>query len=184
MGCGCGHGRWLGRRRRSGIGIGAGLRDEGGEGGEEFAMPLLWRVSAQRDGVDAFALEVVGHLDRFLPLVYEHQDPLDFRPVGLGVASVRRGVLGGCFADGVDGVGAGEELVVAVRIALDVDDAQLHAARDGVQVWCHEAPEVGKARAEVGVQAAGDGGGAEDELLQGRGTFVYDFGGDGREGAV
>lgn len=71
-------------------------------------------------------------------------------------------MLGGGFADGPDGVGAGERLVAAVRVLFHVDDAELDAARDGVEVGGDEATHVGEAVAEVGVETPGDGGGAED----------------------
>ena len=131
---------------------------------------MLGRVAAEGLGVDALGLEIGGDFGGAFALVDEDEDTFDVDAVGgeavraAGGGGCRGGadVLGGGFADRPDGVGAGEHFVAAVRVFFDVDDAELDAPRDGVQVRGHEAAHGGEAGPEVGVQAAGDGGGAED----------------------
>lgn len=136
-------------------------------------MALIGRVATEGEGVDAFGSEVGGHLGGFFALVDEDEDAFEIDAFGreLVVAAgygwgsgggVCEDVLGGGFADGPDGVGARERFVAAVGLLFYVDDAELDAARDGVQFWGGEAAHVREAVAEVGVEASGDGGGAED----------------------
>ena len=147
-----------------------------GEGGEDLGLALLGGVAGQGDGVDALGGQVLGHLFGGVALVDEDEHALD------GVGGF--GVVVHGFADRPDDVGAGEVAVATVGFFVDVDDAELDAAGDGVQFGGDEAGDGGEALVEEGVEAAGDGGGAEDELLQGGGDPVDDSRGCGREGAV
>ena len=79
---------------------------------------------------------------------------------------------------------AGEVAVAAVGGAVDVDGAELDAARDGVEFGGDDAFARGEAFVDEFVEGVGDGGGAEDELFQGWGGAVDNFAGGFGEGAV
>ena len=157
---------------------------------------MLGRVATECLGINAFGYEISGDLGSFFALVDEDEDTFEIDAVGgEAVATtdwcdgrrewgMSEDVLSGCFANGPDSVRASEGFIPAIRILFNVDDAELDAAGDGVEVWRDEATHVWEAGVEVGVEASGDGGGAENELAEGGGGFVDDGRGYGGEGSV
>lgn len=142
-------------------------------------MALLGRVAVQRLGVDALGAEILGQLLGLLALVDEHHDAADVDFLLDGPF-----VLGRFASDGEDGFGTGEVLVISVGVAGDVNDTELHATGDGVEVRRDDAPHLGVVDGEVVIELFGDGGGAADELLQGRRGSLDDAHGHRRKAAV
>ena len=108
-------------------------------------------------------MEVGGQFHRFLALVDEDEEAFDAIRVGSLVGAVMFDVG---FANSVDCIGAREVAVSFVRRALDINDAELDAARDGVEIRSYKAFHGGEVVAKVVIQGSRDGGGAEDQLLE------------------
>lgn len=73
---GCRSGRRGSRGHGNGFGVG------GGKGAEDVRLALFGRVATEGQGVDAFGLEVFGHLGGLFALVDEDQDAFEVDAVG------------------------------------------------------------------------------------------------------
>lgn len=135
----------------------------------EFAVVA---VSRKGTGGDSFTHEVVCQFDGLLAFVDKDDD-------FLGSFFSFFSLLGGIFANVPDGLGAGEVSVSLIGDLFNIDDGELDATGNGVEVGGNETESFGEALVEEGVERFGDSGGAEDELVEGRGAAV-DEGGRGR----
>ena len=180
----------LGGCRRGGRGrVGSGERGRGRVGPSEavgrefrqdFCLALLGRVAVERHGIDALGLEIVGDFGRPFSFIHEHQDALQ---VG-GIQLLARRAIAARLADAINGVCAGQVAVAHVRLFLDVDHAEHDPSRDRMEVGRDQAFQAREALAQRRVQGPGNGGRAEDELLQRGAAPVNDGHSGGSEGAV
>lgn len=99
-----------------------------GKGGQRFSLARRIGIAMESKGINALFVEISSYSFSIFALVDKNQDTFDgdrlFALIGIVVAV--------CFADLPNGVGAGKILVATVRIFIDVDNAQLDAAGNGV----------------------------------------------------
>lgn len=138
---------------------------------EDLGGRAVWGIALEFDGINTLGFEVIAEELGGFALVDEDDGFLD--EAGFGA------VLG----DVVEDIGAGEGFVAAVGFGFGIDDRELDAARDGVDVGSDDAVDFGEGGAETSIERAGDGGRAEDELLEVRGG-VDDGVGNWGKGAV